>query len=972
MRSRYGHRTWRSMFSSLCSPFVANDQSETTPSSKTRRLRIEQCESRNLLAAIAGTKFEDLTGDGFSPDDLPLAGTTIELYKDGGDKIFNFGSVGSDDLFVDTTVTSDGTGSLSLGEYSFDDVDSDRYFVREQVPANMTQTAGPAFYTVDVIGSMVYKASDVWVDKFDAPNPQKIFIIDYQDPNPTFDQTNDSEILSGQRDLYLEVGGVSGMFSATVDIGTFNGTGRFNFGTASPGAKAILQYDGFDAGISNALAMTSDVTVGGTMTGFRLDFSKIEAASVTTLDMRVSVTDSDSNSASVLYAIPESASPSTFFVPFSDFSGISFDRLTSLQFTFNENTIDDTDFVVNGILPSAPSDDKFDFGNMLNRSSLSGYVYVDVNNNGIKDPPEWPIANVKIQLDGTDDLGQTVGKSTTTDVYGYYLFDNLRPGTYQIVEIQPAEYIDGKDTIGTPGGVTSNDKFSQIMLPVEFDGVENNFGELGHIVISKISFLSNYDPPKPWETRVVFTLTGDPDEATDITTIPGVALLDTTLQVDGTSGDDTFEFDMTNDGYVVKINGKPLSFSTDTISSIKFDGAAGEDTAILRGSNGSESVIINPTSATFSGDGITVDVSSTSRIEAYGEGGDDTASFFDSPGDDVFTSNTTSSQISGDSFSNLAYSFEKVYATSNAGGNDVAKLYDTPGDDKFVATPSYGKLSGNGLYYRAIGFNEVRAFSTAGGLDSAYLYDSADDDKCISTPLYTKIYNDSFYLRASRFDVVKICANNGGTDEAMVFDSSGDDILVTGASSSRLYGEGFYNRAMWFEKITTYSTAGGIDVAYMYDSPGNDTFVSTPGYGKLYGNGFYTRANFFDRVKAYATNGGNDIACFYDSAGNDVFETSPECSKMSGNDFHNSAAAFDRVFARCNAGGFDTAYVYDTPGNDHISAADTWAILAAENYRVNMVGFDSLAATSSLGGSDTRSTKATDFVLQFFGPWINV
>ena len=38
--------------------------------------------------------------------------------------------------------------------------------------------------------------------------------------------------------------------------------------------------------------------------------------------------------------------------------------------------------------------------------------------------------------------------------------------------------MDGKDTIGTPGGTTANDVFSNIVLPTDFDGVNNNFGEI--------------------------------------------------------------------------------------------------------------------------------------------------------------------------------------------------------------------------------------------------------------------------------------------------------------------------------------------------------------------------------------------------------------------------------------------------------------------------------------------------------------
>src|SRR5439155_597532 len=79
---------------------------------------------------------------------------------------------------------------------------------------------------------------------------------------------------------------------------------------------------------------------------------------------------------------------------------------------------------------------------------------------------------------GTDDLGAAVSKTATTDAAGAYSFTGLRPGTYALAESQPAAYLDGKDTIGTPGGTTANDRFSSIVLGAGVNGVNNNFGEL--------------------------------------------------------------------------------------------------------------------------------------------------------------------------------------------------------------------------------------------------------------------------------------------------------------------------------------------------------------------------------------------------------------------------------------------------------------------------------------------------------------
>lgn len=108
---------------------------------------------------------------------------------------------------------------------------------------------------------------------------------------------------------------------------------------------------------------------------------------------------------------------------------------------------------------------------------LSGFVYHDANNNGIKDSGEEGIPGVTLTLTGSDDLG-SVNKFTSTDGNGAYQFLNLRPGTYNVAETQPAAFLDGKDTAGTTGGSVTNDLISSISLAPGAASVSNNFGEL--------------------------------------------------------------------------------------------------------------------------------------------------------------------------------------------------------------------------------------------------------------------------------------------------------------------------------------------------------------------------------------------------------------------------------------------------------------------------------------------------------------
>lgn len=126
-------------------------------------------------------------------------------------------------------------------------------------------------------------------------------------------------------------------------------------------------------------------------------------------------------------------------------------------------------------------------------SSLSGYVYYDTNNDGIRDSGEQPVVGVTITLTGTDFTGAAVSRQTTTGSDGAYTFTLLPPGTYKLVETQPTgsvnglPILDGKDTIGSQGGVVSaNDEFT-ITLAEGTNGINNNFAELlGRLLSGKV------------------------------------------------------------------------------------------------------------------------------------------------------------------------------------------------------------------------------------------------------------------------------------------------------------------------------------------------------------------------------------------------------------------------------------------------------------------------------------------------------
>jgi hypothetical protein len=152
---------------------------------------------------------------------------------------------------------------------------------------------------------------------------------------------------------------------------------------------------------------------------------------------------------------------------------------------------------------------------------LSGFVYVDQNNDGLRGGSETGIPIVTMTLSGTSGRGQTLFRTTVTDLAGFYLFDNLPPGSYTVTETQPAYLLDGRITVGWVDGIqtgipSATDTIAQIALPRAGQGIEYNFAELLPASISGSVFRvdnQNLQPDEdtPGLSGVVVRLTGQND-----------------------------------------------------------------------------------------------------------------------------------------------------------------------------------------------------------------------------------------------------------------------------------------------------------------------------------------------------------------------------------------------------------------------------------------------------------------------------
>jgi hypothetical protein len=111
------------------------------------------------------------------------------------------------------------------------------------------------------------------------------------------------------------------------------------------------------------------------------------------------------------------------------------------------------------------------------QNSISGFVYVDANNNGLFDSGEIPIPDVLVSLSGS------ATRTVFTGSDGSYRFDNLVDGIYTVTQSQAVNYNDGRDTQGTPIlGTAENDRFVNLLLESNVAATNYNFGELPQIV----------------------------------------------------------------------------------------------------------------------------------------------------------------------------------------------------------------------------------------------------------------------------------------------------------------------------------------------------------------------------------------------------------------------------------------------------------------------------------------------------------
>ncbi len=128
-----------------------------------------------------------------------------------------------------------------------------------------------------------------------------------------------------------------------------------------------------------------------------------------------------------------------------------------------------TDYNFGEVLPVPPP--------VVTPAKVSGFVYVDNNQNGVFDAGDSPIPNAVVSFTGTPSGGGAdISMTTLTVADGSYAF-SVPPGDYTITQSNITGYTRGADTVGNLGGTAAPGALTVTLASGDV-GTDYDFGEV--------------------------------------------------------------------------------------------------------------------------------------------------------------------------------------------------------------------------------------------------------------------------------------------------------------------------------------------------------------------------------------------------------------------------------------------------------------------------------------------------------------
>ncbi|MGA0605239.1 SdrD B-like domain-containing protein [Phenylobacterium sp. VNQ135] len=152
----------------------------------------------------------------------------------------------------------------------------------------------------------------------------------------------------------------------------------------------------------------------------------------------------------------------------------------------------DADRITGLVLAAGDDRPGYDFAELNPGAELTGYVFIDADDDGARDVGETGIAGVPIRLSGADATGAAVDRTVQTDAAGRFRFAGLPASGaagYTLTELQPSGVRDGKTgpgqglpgqaVSGKPVGVGDQDRITGIVVGATSTLADYLFGEIG-------------------------------------------------------------------------------------------------------------------------------------------------------------------------------------------------------------------------------------------------------------------------------------------------------------------------------------------------------------------------------------------------------------------------------------------------------------------------------------------------------------
>ncbi len=328
-----------------------------------RRLMFEPLETRNLmaldLAAIGGTAFVDLTGDGLTLDDTRINGATVELYRDNGDNTFDSAV---DTLLGTTTTNASGVYRFAStnagGLLVANTLTADDYFVR-QLPA--VGFSPPAAALVTITTANINGTTVQTVDTFDTTeqtvtaNPLSVTVSSAMAA---------LEAIGGERDVLVTY--VSGGGDVAVQIDRFDSNLFAFVADNAVVGTALLQYDGADgdATVLDATGLGA-VDLSGSDANAGLLLATRGDSAGATAELRLHTNGTDFSTTTI--NIPDQDLIEDIFVPFSAFvvgggAGATFTSIGAIELLING--VSDLDATVTVLRSLRPNEETANLENL--------------------------------------------------------------------------------------------------------------------------------------------------------------------------------------------------------------------------------------------------------------------------------------------------------------------------------------------------------------------------------------------------------------------------------------------------------------------------------------------------------------------------------------------------------------------------------------------------------------------------------